>query len=63
MATIKKPKKLKYPKKPKAGASISAMENYLDKRRQVEKMNKERQAAYAKAISKRATLIKQIAKL
>lgn len=63
MAITKKPKKLKYPKKPKAGASIAAMENYLSKRKEIDKKNASRNSEYNKAKSKRESLKKQIAKI
>lgn len=50
-------KKIKYPKKPKAGASVAVMENYLKKRKEVDKKNneiereKKKKAALRKKIS------------
>lgn len=61
MAAIKKPKKLKMPKKPKAGASNAVLEKYLEKRKEVEKKNASRLAEYEKAKTKRETLKKKIA--
>ena len=49
MATLKKPKKLKIPKKPKATASIPVMENYLKKVAEIKKMNDKRLAEFEKA--------------
>lgn len=63
MAITKKPKKLKYPKKPKANASISSMENYLAKRKEVDKQNASRMSEYNKNKSKRESLKKAIAKV
>ena len=34
-------KMLKYPKKPKAGASVKTLENYLHKRKEIDKKNNE----------------------
>lgn len=63
MAITKKPKKLKYPKKPKANASISTMENYLAKRKEVDKLNASRMSEFNKMKSKRESLKKAIAKV
>lgn len=49
MATLKKPKKLRLPKKPKATASIATMENYLKKVGEIKKMNDKRLAEFEKA--------------
>ncbi len=49
MATLKKPKKLKLPKKPKATASIATMESYLKKAAETKKINEKRLAEYEKA--------------
>jgi hypothetical protein len=46
----------KYPKKPKANASLATMERYLERRKEVDKVN-----AKAKAeATKKATLRKKI---
>jgi len=37
-------KMLKYPRKPKAKASVAVMENYLKKRNEIDKENKKRKA-------------------
>jgi len=37
-------KMLKYPRKPKANASVATMENYLKKRSEIDKANKKRKA-------------------
>lgn len=63
MAITKKPKALKYPKKPKVNASISAMENYLAKRKEVDKLNASRMSEFNKNKSKRESLKKAIAKV
>ena len=39
-----KVKLLKYPKKPKAKASVAVMENYLKKRKDIDKENNRRKA-------------------
>lgn len=49
-------KKLKYPKKPKAGASVKVMENYLRKRKEVEKKNKQREAEAKKKAALRTKI-------
>lgn len=49
MATLKKPKKLKLPKKPKAKASVTTLENYLKKVSEIKKMNDKRLAEFEKA--------------
>lgn len=63
MPAIKKPKKLKFPKKPKATASIEVMKKYLAKRAEIEKTNRQREAAYVKAKKERETLQKKISGL
>lgn len=50
---MKKPKKLKYPKKPKASASLTVLENYVKRRKEVDKANAERERDYKKALSLR----------
>lgn len=50
---MRKPKKLKTPKKPKAGASIATMENYLKRVKEVEKKNAENEREYKKALALR----------
>lgn len=62
MARIKKPKKLKLPKKPKASASIATMENYLKKVAQVKSDNAKRLRDYESAIKKKAALRERIAR-
>lgn len=49
----------KYPKKPKASASLQTMENYLAKRKEVDKAN----AKIKSDIAKKASLRKKIAGL
>lgn len=46
---MKKPKKIKLPKKPKASASVATMENYLQKVKDVQKRNAENEKEYKKA--------------
>ena len=50
---MKKPKKLKNPKKPKANASVAVMENYLKRVKEVDKKNADREREYKKAQSLR----------
>ena len=50
---MKKPKKLKYPRKPKASASLATMENYLKRVKEIEKANAEREREYKKALTLR----------
>lgn len=52
-------KLVKYPKKPKAGASVTALENYIAKCKEVDKKN----AEIRKSNAKRETLKKQVAKI
>lgn len=63
MARLKKPKKLKYPKRPKAGASVQVLKNYIERHNAVSKQNKDRMKAYEKEISERKRLREQVAKL
>ena len=49
-------KMLKYPRKPKAGASVTVMENYLKRRREIEKENNRRKAQNKKAETLRAKI-------
>lgn len=63
MASIRKPKKLKLPKRPKANASNTTLENYLKKVADVKKQNKKRESDYKSAVKKRDTLKKRIASL
>ena len=63
MAALRKPKKLKLPKKPKRGASIATMEAYLDKVKHVHSENKKRLSDYEKNKKKRESLRNQIAGL
>lgn len=46
---MRKPKKIKNPKKPKANASVKVMENYLKKVKDVAKRNAENEREYKKA--------------
>jgi hypothetical protein len=56
---MRKPKLKKYPKKPKASASLAVMQKYLDRRKDVDKANAAAQSDYKKALDLR----KKIAKL
>jgi hypothetical protein len=51
-----KPKKLKLPKKPKASAGISVMENYLKRVKEIEKENAKRESDYKSDLKKWASL-------
>lgn len=62
MAKIKKPKKLKLPKRPKASASIAVMENYLRKVAEVKKENARRLSQYERDKKRLVTLRNQIAR-
>ena len=50
---MRKPKKLKYPRKPKATASVATMENYLKRVKEIDKANAEREREYKKALNLR----------
>lgn len=50
---MKKPKKLKYPRKPKASASLATMENYLKRVKEIDKANADREREYKKALTLR----------
>ena len=50
---MRKPKKLKNPRKPKASASLATMENYLKRVKDIDKANAEREREYKKALSLR----------
>jgi hypothetical protein len=63
MAAIKKPTKLKYPKKPKASASNETMEKYLKRVNEIDKENRKREADYKSELAKREQLKKKISKL
>ena len=54
-----KTKKIKYPKKPKASASVATMEKYLERVKEVDKQNQELE----KEKKKREELKKKIAKI
>jgi hypothetical protein len=45
---MKKPKKLKLPKKPKKTASLEALKNYLTKCKEVHRENKKRELEFKK---------------
>jgi hypothetical protein len=47
---MKKPKKLKMPKKPKKNASLEALKNYLHKCKEVHRENKRREAEHKKHV-------------
>lgn len=50
---MRKPKKLKAPKKPGAKASVTVMENYLKRVKEVDKKNAEREREYKKGLALR----------
>ena len=50
---MKKPRKLKTPKKPKASASVATMENYIKKVKDVEKRNADNEKEYKKSLALR----------
>jgi hypothetical protein len=52
-------KKVKYPKKPKANASVATMERYLQRCKDIDKVNAEKE----KEAKKRESLKKSIAKI
>jgi len=60
MATLKKPKKLKYPKKPGKSASAAVLKRYLERCKEVDKRNQQRMSDYNKEKKARETLKKQI---
>lgn len=55
----KKPKKIKYPKKPKANASLATLERYKDRVKEIDKENNSRMKDYEKALK----LKKEISKI
>lgn len=63
MATLKKPKLLKYPKKPKASASSAQMEAYLKRIKAIDAENDSRTKSYTAEKKKRETLRKKITSL
>lgn len=50
---MRKPKKMKYPRKPKATASVATMENYLKRVKEIDKANADREREYKKALTLR----------
>lgn len=53
---MRKPKKIKSPKKPKATASVATMENYLKRVKDVDKRNAENEREYKKGLTLRAKI-------
>lgn len=47
---MKKPKKLKLPKKPKKSASLESLKNYLQKCKEIHRENKRRESEHKKHI-------------
>lgn len=60
MAALKKPKMLKYPKKPRRTASADTLKRYLERVKEIDKENKRRMAAYKKEKQQRESLRKKI---
>lgn len=63
MATLRKPKKRKYPKKPKASASADVMQNYLDKVKEIDKDYDAAVRAYEKEKKDRKNLRDKVKKV
>lgn len=63
MATLKKPKKNKYPKRPKANASAAQMQGWLEKTKAIDKAYEEKLSAYNKEQKKRTELRSKIGKV
>jgi thiamine kinase-like enzyme len=63
MATLKKPKKKKYPKKPKANASAEQMTKYLEKVKAIDKQFTDDTSDYNKEFKKRSELKAKIGKV
>ncbi len=60
---MKKPKSLKYPRKPKASASNATLENYIHKCAEVDKTNKKRLSEYESEKKKKETLKRKVASI
>jgi hypothetical protein len=60
MATLRKPRKLKSPKSPKANASADTLKKHLAKVKEVEQKNKKAFADYEKEKKERISLRKKI---
>lgn len=63
MATLKKPKKNKYPKKPKANASVPSMNAYLEKVKAIDTKFDTDSKGYAKECKARKELKDKISKV
>ena len=63
MATLRKPKKGKYPRKPKANASVSSMNGYLEKVKAIDKKFADSTVAYSKELKTRTELKAKISKV
>ncbi len=63
MATLKKPKKNKYPKKPKANASATSMEAWLEKVKAIDKKFDDATKTYTKEMKTRNELKGKISKV
>lgn len=63
MATIRKPKKKKLPKKPKASASIETWKNWEKKAKVVVAHNKKKEAEYHSKIKAKEAIKNQKAKI
>jgi hypothetical protein len=55
MATIRKPKLKRYPKRPRTGSTLQAWERYDHKSKEVEKDNAGRMADYHKKIREKSS--------
>lgn len=60
MASLRKPKKLKYPKKPKRSASAASLDRYLKKIKDVDRENARREKAYKDEKAKRERLQRKV---
>lgn len=58
---MKKPKMLKYPRKPRATASSATLENYLVRIKEIDKKNAHAKSAYLSDKKKKETLKKKVA--
>lgn len=63
MATLRKPKKKKYPKRPKANASADQMTKWLEKTKAIDKEFDTATSDYTKEQKKRADLKAKIGKV
>jgi hypothetical protein len=59
MASVKRPKMKRYPKRPKAGAPLASWEKYSVRCTEVEKENGKRNSEYNKAVKAKETAKKK----